>query len=186
MIESKKHENPKGFLVIEMSPNDAVLKCGFGTNEFRLFCDTCAEYLNAHEIVYYVAVLNRLLCKKCYEEWEKVSKRYADDLDFEVRHYNNVARMLKIDETFITRERKKMRELEPRKDFIKWAVNEADKGHNYPINAVQIMSEVYNDEDFTNFEVLVDRYAESREISTDEIDRNEIEKAINEWGYYNL
>ena len=98
------------FLVIE-AKGDEFLKIGFGAgggisvgelddevfNGFTqitvhggvyLICDDCNEEINADETCYYVAVLNRVFCKKCYDEWIASAKYYSEDAPFEERNYN--------------------------------------------------------------------------------------------------
>lgn len=73
------------------------------------------------------------------------------------------------------------------KDFIKWATEEADKGHNYPMNAMTLVVDAYKgDEDA--LEDLVAAYEETRGYDMMQHDtiRQGIEKAINAYGYYNL
>lgn len=73
------------------------------------------------------------------------------------------------------------------KDFIKWATEEADKGHNYPMNAMALVVDAYKgDEDA--LEDLVAAYEETRGYDMMQHDtiRQGIEKAINAYGYYNL
>ena len=40
-------------------------------------CDDCSADM---EEVYLIFVLNRALCKKCFEEWIEFSRRYDEDL----------------------------------------------------------------------------------------------------------
>lgn len=50
-------------------------------------CDDCNE--NIEDTVYLIFVLGRALCKKCFEEWKKQSKVYAEDLQLQnERHVN--------------------------------------------------------------------------------------------------
>lgn len=73
-----KFENNKGFLIIEMTPEEAINKCVFGYIDKHqhidlLVCDNCGDKITYHNKVYYVAVLNRLLCKDCCEYFVETS-----------------------------------------------------------------------------------------------------------------
>ena len=92
-------ENKKGFLVIAMTISEAIHDCNFGaTNTKRaecyLICDNCNKLL--HPIVYYIAVLNRLLCAKCYKEWYANATRYNEDIPYEERYFNKYAKKLNL------------------------------------------------------------------------------------------
>lgn len=98
-------ENKKGFLVIAMTISEAIHDYNFGvTNTERaecyLICDNCNKLLNVsplkHPIVYYVAVLNRLLCAECYKEWYANATRYNEDIPYEERYFNKYAKKLNL------------------------------------------------------------------------------------------
>lgn len=98
-------ENKKGFLVIAMTTSEAIHDCDFGyadneKGEYYLICDNCNELLNVHPkkhlIVYYVAVLNRLFCDKCYKEWYARATRYNEDIPYEERYFNKYAKKLNL------------------------------------------------------------------------------------------
>lgn len=77
---AKLVENTKGFLILEMSAAETI-KCGGGG-----ICDSC----NDIEFTgYYIAVLNRWYCPKCYSEWIVRARRYESDNDIELRNYNH-------------------------------------------------------------------------------------------------
>jgi hypothetical protein len=42
-----------------------------------------------------VAVLNRVFCKKCYDEWIASAKYYPDDAPYEERNYKRTMLELK-------------------------------------------------------------------------------------------
>ena len=91
-----KFENSKGFLIIEMTPEEAINKCNFGyidkkKHEAFLVCDDCNDVIHFHNNVYYVAVLNRVLCKNCCDRFVNNFKRYEEDKAYEVKHYNYYA-----------------------------------------------------------------------------------------------
>lgn len=80
-------ENEKGFKVIEVSFKDCVGWGGFG------ICDNCNEQFSK---AYYVAVLNRVLCPKCYEEWIASATYYPEDSYFEDRNFEYYKNLLEI------------------------------------------------------------------------------------------
>jgi hypothetical protein len=91
-----KFENSKNFLIIEMTPEEAVTRCNFGyvdkrKNAALLVCDNCNDMISLHDKVYYVAVLNRLLCKNCCDNFVRNFKHYEEDEAYEVKHYNYYA-----------------------------------------------------------------------------------------------
>ena len=43
-------------------------------------CDDCNEFMNESYLIF---ILGRALCKKCFEDWTKKSKRYEEDLRFQ-------------------------------------------------------------------------------------------------------
>lgn len=106
---AKKYNNDKGFLVIEMSKKEATDICGFGmtyvdkeTGEVVkqiIVCDTCNSELTDN--VYYVAVLNRALCKECCDDFINNIDRSPEDIPYEVRHYNYYAEELNLDKACI-------------------------------------------------------------------------------------
>lgn len=98
-------KNEKGFLVIAMTTVEAIHDCDFGCDddekeEYYLVCDNCNELLNVHPekhpVVYYVAVLNRLFCAKCYKEWYATATRYDEDIPYEERHFNKYTKKLNL------------------------------------------------------------------------------------------
>lgn len=98
-------ENKKDFLVIAMTTVEAIHDCNFGycddkKQEYHLLCDNCNDLLNAdpkhHPVVYYVAVLNRLFCAKCYKEWYAHATRYTEDIPYEEKHFNRYAKKLNL------------------------------------------------------------------------------------------
>lgn len=64
-------ENKKGFKVIKVTLNDCLNWGGLG------ICDWCNECIG--EYGYYVAVLNSVMCEKCYLEWYERAKNYPED-----------------------------------------------------------------------------------------------------------
>ena len=91
---AKRYDNDKGFLIIELTQKDAGdVNFGFmypdGTREF--LCGTCNTIIKGN--MYYIAALNEVFCKECMEDIVKNYTHYTsgNDLDFEIRHYNNIA-----------------------------------------------------------------------------------------------
>ena len=83
--------NPKGFLIIEATAEDFVFRCNFGING-NIVCDNCAHVPDNNEKCYYVAVLNRVLCRDCLESVLRVLPvRYTEDIPYEIRKYNIAA-----------------------------------------------------------------------------------------------
>ena len=53
-----------------------------------LVCDNCNEDIEESDTCYYVAVLNRLFCKQCYEQWIAHATYYREDAEIEFRNYS--------------------------------------------------------------------------------------------------
>lgn len=96
---AKRYKNEKGFLVIEMSYEEAKNVCGFGIKHLNketkreighnILCDTCN--VNIEDNVYYVAAINRALCKECCDDFIDNINRYKEDIPYEVKYYNHYA-----------------------------------------------------------------------------------------------
>ena len=89
-----------GHLCIEMTINEAIDKCGFGIPFDReCFCDNCNTTLfeGQNEPVYYIAVLNMLYCKDCFDDYIENAPYYEEDKDFEIEHCNYCAKMLNLE-----------------------------------------------------------------------------------------
>lgn len=92
-------KNDKGFLVIEMTPDEAINVCNFGVydatdRQVYLICDSCEKLLNFEEHVYYIAVLNHLVDKDCYDDWMAYAERYNEDIAYEENLFNKYAAKL--------------------------------------------------------------------------------------------
>lgn len=102
---AKKYNNDKGFLVIEMSYDEAKDVCGFGVTykdketgivvDHKLICDTCNTEVKDN--IYYIAAINRALCKECCDDFISNVDRYKEDIPYEKRHYNYYAEKLNLD-----------------------------------------------------------------------------------------
>lgn len=94
---AKKIENKKGFLIIEMTVEEAINDCMFGCAG-EIICDRCNKYTNNPEdIIYYIAILNMAFCKECLNEFLNRRKHYKEDEDVEKKNYNFIARMVGLD-----------------------------------------------------------------------------------------
>ena len=108
LFMARKVQNDKGFLIIEMTPDEAMNNCKFGVsinlNDIKyhdLICDNCNKCLNQDDYIYYIAVLNMVFCKECYDEWYEHAVHYVDDNEYEKACYDEIVELLnlKIDET---------------------------------------------------------------------------------------
>ena len=61
-----------------------------------LVCDDCNDGILPSDTCYYVAVLNRVFCKKCYDEWIAGAKYYSEDAPFEERNYKRTKHELEM------------------------------------------------------------------------------------------
>lgn len=68
-------ENKKGFKVIEVSMMECIIWGGYG------ICDSCNEPMGKRG--YYIAVLNWVMCEKCYHEWLERAENYPEDRQIE-------------------------------------------------------------------------------------------------------
>lgn len=48
-------------------------------------CDDCNK--DIENSIYLVFILGRALCKKCFDEWAKDSRRYTEDLQFQKQRH---------------------------------------------------------------------------------------------------
>lgn len=98
---AKKYDNDKGFLVIEMSYTEAANICDFGIDVRKgkiIVCDTCNEVFPVDGNIYYVAAINRALCKECCNDFINNIDRHDEDISYEKSHYNYYAKKLKLEE----------------------------------------------------------------------------------------
>ena len=80
-------KNDKGFKVISLSTGDAA-SIGFGIGgSSTCICMRCNKGCLSGDI-YYVAVLNDTMCKKCYKNWIMSAERYSEDIPIEDRNFN--------------------------------------------------------------------------------------------------
>ena len=62
----------------------------------RMCCDVCNKDIKAEDTCYYVAVLNQVMCKKCFEGWHRSAKFYPEDVPFEKRNFENIQHKLEV------------------------------------------------------------------------------------------
>lgn len=55
-----------------------------------MICDSCNEYIKKDEICYYVAVLNRILCAKCFKKFILSATYYKEDCFVEMKNYSRI------------------------------------------------------------------------------------------------
>ena len=77
-------DNDKGFKVIALSTEEAD-NLGWGCSEGQI-CMNCNDIIK--DEVYYIAVLNDVMDKDCYENWLKRAKHYPEDKAFEDKNFN--------------------------------------------------------------------------------------------------
>ena len=80
--------NKQGFRIIKMNKED-LKTVGFGR-----ICDNCGNSLIKYNEIYYIAVLNRAFCKKCYERWISNARKYNEDIPYEERNFEFYAKQL--------------------------------------------------------------------------------------------
>lgn len=94
---AKKYDNDKGFLIIEMSFDEAIL-CNFGCelseNDHIIVCDNCNSKFDKNDNIYYFSVLNRAMCKECADDIIANQERYIEDIPYETKYYNYYAKKL--------------------------------------------------------------------------------------------
>lgn len=93
---AKNVVNEKGFKIIALKP-DECKQIGFGfqdETDFELICDNCNELINDELYVFYVSVLNRVLCKECFQEWYEDAVYYPEDARCENCKYENVKSLI--------------------------------------------------------------------------------------------
>lgn len=84
--------NDKGFKVISLSIEDAA-SLGFGPYGLgACACMHCNNIIKGD--IYYIAVLNDVMDKECYDEWYKGATRYTEDIPIENRNFNHYKEVL--------------------------------------------------------------------------------------------
>ncbi len=72
--------NYKGFKVIRLSRKEAY-SLSWGD-----ICESCNSIIT--EDMYYIAAINDVLCKSCYNNFINESTRYSEDIPIEDRNFN--------------------------------------------------------------------------------------------------
>lgn len=80
--------NEKGFKVIKVSMVECAHWGGWG------ICDWCNKCVGSHG--YYVAVLNTVMCEKCYKEWYDHATYYPEDKRIEDGHFAYMKNILNL------------------------------------------------------------------------------------------
>lgn len=98
---TKKYNNNKGFLIIQIELLDALVCCNIGCR-----CDNCNNNIDVFEKdgfedIYYIAAINRAVCKRCCDDFINGYDRHPEDIPFEVRHYNFYAEKLNLEKVCI-------------------------------------------------------------------------------------
>ena len=83
-------ENDKKFKVIVLSQREAR-QLDFGIPE-GFICMNCDELIEGE--LYYIAVLNDVMCKECYTEWYNRAKNYVEDAKIENRNFEYYKNLL--------------------------------------------------------------------------------------------
>lgn len=86
----KRIENDKGFKVLALTHEEGE-KLGWGileNNKISFVCAKCNDLIEGD--LYYIAVLNDVMSKECYEKWYESAINYAEDRIIENRNYNYI------------------------------------------------------------------------------------------------
>ena len=84
-------DNNKGFKVICMN-NEEARDLGFGIFPGSCICMRCNSLV--FDEIYYIAALNDVMCKSCYEKWYENATRYKEDTECENRYFNYYSKLL--------------------------------------------------------------------------------------------
>lgn len=92
-------ENDKGFKVIALSTKECE-SLGWGimmdTQDLHhgMICMHCNNIIKGE--IYYIAVLNDVMDKECYERWYAGAKHYSDEVFIENRNFNYLKEVLSL------------------------------------------------------------------------------------------
>lgn len=89
-----------GHLCIEMTMDEALNKCEFGIPyDGVIVCDNCNIGYDSkqEQPVYYIAVLNMLFCKDCFDDYIENAPYYKEDKGVEIDYYNRYAKILNLE-----------------------------------------------------------------------------------------
>ena len=84
-------DNNKRFKVICMN-NDEAANLGFGIVPGDCICMNCNNIIQ--DEIYYIAVLNDVMCKTCYKKWYENATRYKEDTECENRYFDYYSKLL--------------------------------------------------------------------------------------------
>ena len=84
-----------GSIAFLLNDNDInILGYGISFNgKHFTICDNCMAAINKGAYIY-VPVLNRILCQRCFEDWQKNGEWYAEDMNYQYTHALNIANKL--------------------------------------------------------------------------------------------
>ena len=85
---AKQYHNDKGFLVIELTPLDFVVLTG---GRYPL-CDLCGAEL---QMGYYIAYIDQVYDKRCYDAYMQGAIRYKTDIATEKARYESKKKLYK-------------------------------------------------------------------------------------------
>lgn len=83
---AKLTKSDKNLRVLELTGQESC-KLGFGA-----MCDQCSEdlYVTGSEKVYYIPVLNQLMCKSCKDLYIQSHRLHPEDLKYETSNLESV------------------------------------------------------------------------------------------------
>lgn len=87
---AKQVKNKKGFKVIKLNILE-VLQL-WGKNGGLGICDKCLSF---NMDGYFIPVLNRYYCRRCYKSWLNRAKYYPEDATFESEVFEQTVKQLK-------------------------------------------------------------------------------------------
>lgn len=82
----------KGSIALLLNDADInILDFGILHNNKRIVvCDSCIAPINKGAYIY-VPVLNRILCQRCFDDWQKNGKWYPEDNNYQNRYALSIA-----------------------------------------------------------------------------------------------
>ena len=85
-------EGSIAFLLNDNDINILGYEISFNGKRFTI-CDSCMASINKGSYIY-VPVLNRVLCQRCFEDWQKNGTWYEEDKDYQYTHALSVVNKL--------------------------------------------------------------------------------------------
>lgn len=85
----------KGSIAFLLNDIDiGILGFGVSHNYKRIVvCDSCTTFINKGSYIY-VPVLNKVLCQRCFDDWQNNGVWYKEDKNYQYTHALNVANKL--------------------------------------------------------------------------------------------